>query len=473
MKNPWIGTIVLAFCLAANSFAQDAENAPPEVKQGTEALPSLHDGKEPAAASQPPGSQDDKAANGIAQDVENAPPEVKQGAEELPSLHDGKEPAAPSQPPGTQDDKKDVVIPEAGPVCAADEWNNQPRMLCGFYGSAEYLLWWMKKGTSLPPLVTLGDPKDTPTGALGQPGTTVLFGGDRFGSDPFSGGRFLLGYWFGQEHAWGLEVGFFFLQQRRSFFSASGTGDPGTGSLNVVFFNGDGKFEDSFPQVALAGTAEGGVAIRLTQRLWGTEANLRRAAVDNECFRLSWLVGFRVIDLEESFDLGTTTAFLPTSLGIATALNDSIATRNRFYGAQIGADADIFRGNFRLNLNAKLALGGTAEQVNISGTILNVNPIMGMVVAPGGYFSGPNNIGTHSRSEFAVVPEIGVNLGYQFSQSVSAMIGYNFLFISDVVRPSDQIDRTVTVQSNDHPGVLFQRTDFWAQGITFGVQFRY
>ena len=58
MKNPWIGTIVLAFCLAANSFAQDAENAPPEVKQGTEALPSLHDGKEPAATSQAPGTQE-------------------------------------------------------------------------------------------------------------------------------------------------------------------------------------------------------------------------------------------------------------------------------------------------------------------------------------------------------------------------------------------------------------------------------
>src|SRR5262249_3930304 len=142
MKNPWIGAIVVAFCLAANNFAQDAESAPPEAKQVTEALPSLHDGKEPAAASQATETQDNKK-DVFAQDAEKAPPEAKQGAEALPSLHDGKEPAAASQAPGTQDDKKDVVVPEAGPVCPANEWNDRPGMLGGFYGSAEYLLWWM------------------------------------------------------------------------------------------------------------------------------------------------------------------------------------------------------------------------------------------------------------------------------------------------------------------------------------------
>jgi hypothetical protein len=343
----------------------------------------------------------------------------------------------------------------------------------GFYGGAEYLLWWLRKG-NVPPLVTHGDPKDTPTGALGKPGTTVLFGGNRFGAaDPFSGGRFTLGYWLGNEQAWGVEAGFFFLEQRRSFFAAAGTGGPGTGSLNVALFNGDARVEDTFPQVALEGTSQGNIGIRLTQRLWGTELNLRHPGREDDTSRLSWLAGFRFLDLEESFDLQTTSVALPPALGISTALADSIATRNRFYGAQIGADADFFHKNWRLTMRGRLALGGNDEAVKISGTTTNVDPIRGVVVAPGGYFSGPNNIGNHHHGEFAVVPEFGANLGYQISKNLTATVGYTFLYISDVVRAGDQIDRVVTFQTNNRPGVLFKQSDSWAQGINLGFQIRY
>jgi hypothetical protein len=411
-------------------------------------------------------SQETEATNPVTNPAEKeTAPEAGNASSAKTSLA-----AADMQSKGAEEGKEGAAgIPpsENGPVQEFSESDSQG----GFYGAAEYLLWWFKKDRFFP-LITHGDPNDTPTGALGQPGTSVLFGGNHVGADPFSGGRFTLGTWLGNEQAWGLEANFFFMEQRRSFFHAVGSGEPGTGSLNIAFFNGDANIPDS-QQVALEGTSEGEVGTRLTQRLLGSEVNLRHPISDNDDFRLSVLAGFRFLDLQESFDLFAASALLPTTLGIGTLLEDSIATRNRFYGGQIGAAADFFRGDWRLNVNAKVALGGNDELVRINGTTTSTDPINGTVVAPGGILSGPNNIGDHHRGEFAVVPEVGVNVGYQITENVTVSLGYTFLYISDVVRPGEQIDHTVTFQTNNRPGVLFKNSDFWAQGINLGLQIRY
>jgi hypothetical protein len=143
------------------------------------------------------------------------------------------------------------------------------------------------------------------------------------------------------------------------------------------------------------------------------------------------------------------------------------------YLGQIGAQADWLCGNLRVSVLGKVGLGGNDETVKISGTTVNTDPINGTVVAPGGYFSGPSNLGTHHGSDFIFVPELGVSLGYQIAQNVTVSVGYNLLWLSNVVRPGDQIDRVVTFQTNDRPGVLFKTTDFWAQGINVGLQFKY
>jgi hypothetical protein len=61
-------------------------------------------------------------------------------------------------------------------------------------------------------------------------------------------------------------------------------------------------------------------------------------------------------------------------------------------------------------------------------------------------------------------------------------VGYTFLYWSQVVRPGNQIDTTVnTTQVPTHPEfgpltgpaqpmVPFRTTDFWAQGISLGVE---
>ena len=94
-----------------------------------------------------------------------------------------------------------------------------------WYGTAEYLLWFIR-GQPLPVIATAGSVNDNPPAALGQPGTTVLFGGNTSNFNPLSGGRLLLGYWFGDNHCLGMEVGGFGLAQGVNSFSATSAGSP-------------------------------------------------------------------------------------------------------------------------------------------------------------------------------------------------------------------------------------------------------
>src|SRR3954451_13783150 len=69
------------------------------------------------------------------------------------------------------------------------------------WGSAEYLLWWVRPNTLSTPLVTTTtDPLATVNGAnvaagLGRPGTNILLGGSDIGYGALSGGRFTVGTW--------------------------------------------------------------------------------------------------------------------------------------------------------------------------------------------------------------------------------------------------------------------------------------
>jgi hypothetical protein len=105
----------------------------------------------------------------------------------------------------------------------------------------------------------------------------------------------------------------------------------------------------------------------------------------------------------------------------------------------------------------------------------------------GGYFALPSNIGSHSRSAFAVVPEVAFNVGYRINSATSIVLAYSFLYASNVVRPGNQIDRTInTTQSAAYtetpnpvaqgparPSFGFNDTTFWAQSLSLGVAYRF
>lgn len=76
------------------------------------------------------------------------------------------------------------ACPEPPSAIAAEPRGEAER----FWLRGEYLLWWTK-GSQLPPLITSGLPGTTPLpGALGQTGSSVLFGNSDVDRGPRSGG---------------------------------------------------------------------------------------------------------------------------------------------------------------------------------------------------------------------------------------------------------------------------------------------
>jgi len=162
-------------------------------------------------------------------------------------------------------------------------------------------------------------------------------------------------------------------------------------------------------------------------------------------------------------------------------VSDRFTTRNRFYGGQVGLDTELRRGRWFLDLKGKIALGSNNQVVNINGNTIITDPRTGTTALTGGLLALSTNSGHFTREMFAVAPEGTINVGYQISENVRAYVGYNLLYISDVVRPANQIDRAVntnflppaTPSLPVRPAFVFKGTDFWAQGLNFGLEFRY
>ena len=59
----------------------------------------------------------------------------------------------------------------------------------------------------------------------------------------------------------------------------------------------------------------------------------------------------------------------------------------------------------------------------------------------GGLLAQSTNIGHYSQDNFAVVPELDLNLGFQFTRHTRVVVGYDCLYWSKVARAGEQIDR--------------------------------
>jgi hypothetical protein len=350
-----------------------------------------------------------------------------------------------------------------GPGCCVD---NDDHL---FYLQNEYLLWWVR-GTRVPPLVT--SPSLAPAAPLGAMagGTAVLFGGSEFDTDSHSGYRLRAGLWLNRDHALGIEGSFFFLGKNDGNFMAASNGSA---ILTVPFVNATTRMEDA-QVLAMPGVAQGAASSTIETRLWGSEANLRTSLLGGPGGHLDLLAGFRALGLDDNFQFnGVTSSLVPGTMG--TAFQDRFSTRNRFYGGQIGANAEWRWGRLSLDLTGKVALGGTRERVEIGG-----NNLTGAVWSTGGFFAQPSNIGTFRRDRFAVVPELGVNVGYQLNEALRVYAGYNFLYWSAVARPGEQIDRVVNQPQVPgvpavpaRPAFVFRGSDFWAHGMNLGLEWRY
>jgi hypothetical protein len=362
------------------------------------------------------------------------------------------------------------------------------------WGGAEYLLWWVRNQPVATPLVTTGTPASM--GALGAPGTVVLFGGSDIDYHTFSGGRFTLGLGWGSscDGALGVEGSGFFLEKRiaNMVATSSVTGVP---ILARPFQNALDATE-SEALVSFPGAARGSVVVSSGTSLYGWDVDLAAAGYRDGDWKLGLLGGFRYLNLTEDLNIGQVSSLLPggtAGFGFGNALVppttvtivDHFGTRNEFYGGQLGARVEYGGDHFFVSVLSKVALGSVHEVVDLAGFTSGTGPGTVAGTTPGGLLVVSSNAGRRAHDEFAVVPEFGINVGYQVCRAFRVFVGYSFLYVSDVVRPGDQINRVVNPAlipastsfgkgtGPAEPTFSFQRTDFWAQGVNFGLEFRF
>ena len=72
-----------------------------------------------------------------------------------------------------------------------------------------------------------------------------------------------------------------------------------------------------------------------------------------------------------------------------------------------------------------------------------------------------------------------MTLGYDITCRLRATFGYNFLYWSQVARPAGQLDLNVSQLPPEaptgaqRPAFNNAASDYWAQGMNFGLDFRF
>lgn len=362
---------------------------------------------------------------------------------------------------------------------------------------SELLLWWQNP-QSAPALVTTDIPPGT--GFLNSPTRTILYGNGTVG-DPFRQGlRISWGWWGDDLQSCGVDGSFFFIGQDTDRFFADSRQFPilvrPFFAANAGIVGENGQFV-AYPPGFGRPDYTGSVTVLSNSRLWGADLNIKELLCSGSGMRFGYrfdvFAGYRYLSLDEDLTIRedvTVGAGNPAGLppGTRALVQDEFSTVNQFHGPQVGATFEARRGLFFLEARLALAMGVAVQNLNINGFQLVTQPGQATQLFAGGLLALPAaNIGKYNNAEFSVAPEVRLRWGYQVLPRTRVFMGYNFFYWSNVIRPGSEIDRVIDVSKVPNfapPGAFppvvpprprpqFNQTGIWAQGLDFGLEYRY
>jgi Putative beta barrel porin-7 (BBP7) len=427
-----------------------------------------------------------------------------QTSDVLPDLPNGTGVSRPLQPvtvveipPAATDTSTTITIEDIRKVVQLPDVPviEKPQPMANLWYSGEFLLGW-SRGGKLPILATENNVTGYPS--LADPDTRIALGGTAGKPMDRGGARFTIGWAIGGSPRAGFEVSYDFYGTQTLTDSVSGGGSSNN-FLGRPLLNPTTGAEDAvmIAHPSLLGRLD----MNLSSRLGGWSALGVVNLVRTENWALHALGGYRYFHLNEGLRLDQSgyyrARYADPAINIVagtpypevvhrTLSTDQIDVANRFHGALLGLRSELERGRFFISLDAKVSIGRVVEVVKISGqTVSVVEATSGQRITyfPGGVYGQPSNTGRFERSSFGVLPEGTLRAGIKFGSHSRLTVGYNFLYLNDVVRPGDQIDRTVdlsqstadplTLRASSRPGVPFERSSYWVQGLSFGLEWKY
>ncbi|MCS6865492.1 MAG: BBP7 family outer membrane beta-barrel protein [Gemmataceae bacterium] len=417
--------------------------------------------------------------------------EADSGAAEAAGLLDlpgGIPVSQPLQPTGPE--PMPVVAPPASGKTddVVLEVKVEPPSACGPLGpcwhSLELLYWWPAR-QPIPPLV-FGRRAGSALSGSGHH-LQLLAGGQAIDSQPSAGGRFRLGSSLNTEQTLGLEVAYFFLGTRSFTQNVRNWGGHGLSFFGLGYTDATTGTNELLT-LGQTGSLFSTLDLSTSVRVQGWEVNTVANAFAGALVQLNTILGYRYFMANEGLRIEQQ-QYRYRGIGGIAATADQFDAHNRFHGGQVGLSADLRGRVVFCELVAKVAFGQNYQVVKTEGmTHLWLSGTGGTTLQTyggSGILVQPSNFGRELRGVFAVLPEGSVKLGFRWGESGRLYVGYNFIYLSDAVRPGDQIDRTLNpaqiplvsgappVYDADRPTRLFHRSDFWVQGVVIGLETRY
>jgi hypothetical protein len=157
-------------------------------------------------------------------------------------------------------------------------------------------------------------------------------------------------------------------------------------------------------------------------RIHSTEINWRRPTGG----RITWLAGFRWIELHEQLDLSQDVIIL--------ALDESVNVDNHMYGGQVGADINLLCGCGPWSLDAVLKAGVFADVADADRSIaINGGTIFADRV---------------DDTDAAFLGEIGIVAAYDLNDCWALRGGYQLLWINGAALASEQIEPEINLSGD-------------------------
>ena len=344
------------------------------------------------------------------------------------------------------------------------------------YLKGEFLLWKIKDSPAPIVLITQGDEAvlgDERIDHSWRPGGKVSYGSDSICSCFDGYVEVVYGYY--GHHIYKKRV--------------AANGLPGSVDLILPYYDVSIPGENSETITVNTGPSpySGEASLKVNNRLQGAELN---AVFPFACAAIPthFIFGFRYLNYREDLTFRTSTPFLdqPSSVFMT---QDKFDIRNHFYGLQIGFDLNYHYCAFEMDLTAKTAVGAMSKTAKING-YTDTNEYAGQTSVErfeGGYFALPTNIGTHHKTVLSSVSELNFSLGYEMTSCLNVMVGYGFIYATDITWATKVPDRVINTTQvlgfqfaefvppavlvgEAAPKAKLKSDSFWAHGLNIGIK---
>lgn len=342
----------------------------------------------------------------------------------------------------------------------------------------DYLYWWLKDSPTTVPLVVQSGIVPNRAPVLGRPGASVVLGDKSVDTGPRSGGKFDAGVCF---ERFGVEGGYLFLCTHGYKKTVSSSGLPGSATLTIPYINAVTSAETS-TFVAFPGNFSGTATLNVANRMQDAELN----GLYNLIKGLDLFAGFLWWNFKENLSFTTSSPQVEPPIDVYNT-RDQFKTINNFYGGQLGVKGNYCWKRLSFQLKGQVALGAMASKLKINGSLVtnDFNGLGAPETFGSGYFAQATNRGHYSKTNFSVIPQVNVQLGLEIFKWLSTHVGYTFLYATEVMWASNQIDRTINISQSPafsgtlsdtlvgpaRPKPLFNTNSFWAQGLNVGLEF--